>query len=285
MARVETIHRRPDFTQVKEAISRRVTDTMLGYSQEQTGIIERRPIQHTIVDFLGARLTKEVEVQGTETLDTIRELLDEGKRVLYVPNHLAHMDAAAVDQSMDVTGNRDLADRLVFALGIRLERGTFSKPVVRSQNIIRTWPHTETPQTPQDEALQRLLSKSMPEDITSALDGGWTPVIFAQGTRAQEDQVMLPARNAVIKILDDSNVDYVVPVVLKGTQNILPKGGRPQRGAYGVTYCEPIDYHALQEVHRDKKHKLYREAMMDAIMVPIAREHPPEQRGPYASKV
>lgn len=285
MANIEALANRLDLSQAKEVIRGRVRDTVLGYSQNETGIIKKRVVQHTIVDLAGKLLTEEVNVQGEENLTQVRGLLEEGKRVLYMPNHLAHMDAAAVDQSMDATGNRDLASRLVFALGIRLERGKYSLPVVRSQNIIRTWPHTEKPATPEDEALQRLLSKSMPEDITTALDQGLTPVIFAQGTRANEDQVMLPARRAVVEILDDSHVDYVVPVVLRGTQNILPRGRRPQRGSYGVTYLEPIDYHALQKQHQDKSFKPYREAIMDAIMVPIAREHPPEQRGPYASKV
>lgn len=268
--------------EIFSSVTSSVKDSLRRPIETRTGMIPRNERLHRVSDAIGHVLTRELTVNGIEQIQRVKELSEEGKRIVFATRHEAHLDAVALDQSLEQAGYQDLADKIFHMFGIRLEKGVFSSWFSESQNRIRLWPPYDAPQNDEEKELRRTLGKTAPVAMREALDQNYLVNIFPEGTRAKEHRKMMCPLSSVTTLFEQTGVEIVVPVAINGTQNILPRGGMPRRGSYSVTFCEPIDFPSLLATHQDKQFKSLRQAVIDDIMRPIADVLPEEYRGYFA---
>ncbi|MBM3947202.1 MAG: 1-acyl-sn-glycerol-3-phosphate acyltransferase [SAR202 cluster bacterium] len=110
---------------------------------------------------------------------------------------------------------------------------------------------------PDRAALQRALEY---------LNQGWPLIVFPEGTRSDTGE--LREAELGIALLAYRTGAPVVPVCLHGTRHALPRGGKPRRFPFTVTYGEPLRF-SLPEGQRARREEY--SAAAAEIMAAIAR--------------
>ena len=164
-----------------------------------------------------------IEVQGSEHLRDHRN-------TMIVANHVSHLDAPVLLQALGID-YRAVAKKEVFqfpVLGSVLRRAGFID-VDRADRAQAT----------------RAIARAV-----AALQGGACFLIFPEGTRSRTGELGPFKKGGFVVAMDAAS--RIVPVVLRGTRELMPRGGfRIRPGTVTVRVLDPIPASSYSYDDRD----------------------------------
>lgn len=171
--------------------------------------------------------------------------------VLFVTNHLHHLDAPVVGSSLP---------RMGYVLAAEKYQGHIFGPILRIGGAIFI---------NRGEADRRALRQAL-----NALEDGYSLAVAVEGTRSRSGE-LAEGKSGAAYLANRSGAP-VVPVVVWGTEKIIPAWARLRRADVFVRFGEPF---YLPE-GRARSAEL--DAYTEQIMLKLAALLPPEYRGRYA---
>ena len=150
--------------------------------------------------------------------------LDDGRSYLFMPNHTSNVDppvvVAALGRDVSMMGKESLFRIPVFGWAIRFVGFV---PISRED---------------------RASAIDSVDQATKLLQQGLDFVIFPEGTRSRDGKI-LPLKKGPFFMAQQGGVP-VVPVRVRGTEDVLPKGGSViHAGVVDVEVCLPIEVTSL----------------------------------------
>lgn len=225
----------------------------------------------------GIFITK-LTLEGSENFEDIRRLISEGKPVVIIANHKSNVDGPVIDAGFSREA-QDLAPRLVYLFGTRLEHRRLTRLLGKGVPTILVWPPTEPTKTEEEEKVKRDMLNNSLNTWKAVLRNGFIPVLFPEGGRSR-DEGMRRAFGQVAAYVKDT---HVVPVAIQRTEKILRIGQIiPNRGEVEVNVGRPVDVKAIEEsLSKDLTPKEAKQELVDTLMYAIARLLEPRYRGFY----
>lgn len=212
-------------------------------------------------------------VEGARNLERARE-----RRVILLANHLAFVDANALDVLLSQAGYGDVADRITVLVGPKV----FTKPLRRIASLC-----FGTIKIPQSQARAsgaavmpaREVARIAAGTISTAherLAKGDVLLIFVEGTRSRTGS-MQRALAGVARYLGAPDT-ALLPIGISGTERMVPIGIETlHRSRVVARVGRPVDAARLLERCGGK-----RSLVMDCVGFLIADLLPPAYRGAYA---
>tara|TARA_Y100001001_G_C7941105_1_gene285616 strand:- start:7 stop:657 length:651 start_codon:yes stop_codon:yes gene_type:complete len=150
--------------------------------------------------------------------------LDDGRNYLFMPNHTSNVDppvvVTALGRNVSMMGKESLFRIPVLGWMIRFVGFV---PISRED---------------------RASAIDSVDQATKLLQQGLDFVIFPEGTRSRDGKI-LPLKKGPFFMAQQGGVP-VVPVRIRGTQDVMPKGGRViHSGVVDVEVCAPIEVTSL----------------------------------------
>lgn len=233
-----------------------------------------------LMDFIEPVFISSVNLEGTKNLDTVRELLFEGKHIVIVANHQSHADGPAIHVGLSRNGFADLAKKCVYVSGIKMDQMPATKILGRRVPTISVWPPTIEPKNEDEERTKnKMLMQSM-RALRECFQNGKIVVLFPEGGRSRNKGM----RQAFSQVAAYMRGAYVVPFGIVGTDKILGVGKLlPRRGDVSEIVGEPIDtdsYEKTLSLSADRQ----RQQVVDHVMEAVAALLPESYRGYYAKQ-
>ncbi|HVN83610.1 MAG TPA: lysophospholipid acyltransferase family protein [Candidatus Binatia bacterium] len=177
-----------------------------------------------------------------------------GGPYIYAPNHQSHFDIAALLGYLP--GNNRFAAK----------KEMFDEPILGA--VLRTMGMIPIDRDNPLEAIDRL---------NRLKDEHYSTIIFPEGTRSRDGN-LLPFKKGPFVAAIHLGLP-IVPVVCKGTQQIMPKGGYLSivPGEAEVVVLEPILTAGMTYDDRDRLRELVRERIAEELKRPFAHRLRPAQ--------
>ncbi len=175
------------------------------------------------------------------------ELLAEGGPYVFTPNHQAHIDIAALLGYLP--GNNRFASK----------KELFDEPVLGA--VMRTLGMLPVDR---DDAMKSI------DVLNRAVEQGDSIIIFPEGTRSRDGQVLPFRKGAFVAAIEMGRP--VVPIVVKGTHRVMPKGGylSIHPGRVEIVVKPPIDTRGLGYQDRERLRDAVREIIAEEFARPMA---------------
>lgn len=244
------------------------------------GIERRHELPIWVADKATSFFAREIAVGGLENLERVRRLSEENVPIIFMPNHLSNADAFAIDGSLKRAGFKDIADKLVFMLGMRLERNLMGKILFnKAFNIIIVWPPSLAPRNEKERRKKERINDLAKTSAQEALKHSLHLVIFPEATRSRNGQLMQGRPGVFAHI---SRETMIVPVGISGTEIILPPGKIiPKPAPVNVAIGDPINLGFLFNEFEESLDSIQRRKATGIIMGKIAELLPQQYQGVY----
>lgn len=263
--------------------------------QLERPLISRNPLMTSIVSGLIDFFVKKIDFSGKENADEVRRSLARGKSVIFIANHLSHSDHAVLVKALKINGFADIAERLIFVAGMLFKNEFIAKYLSDAYARIIISTPSSLPVSEEENRKAQLVNLRGFREANRLLNQGNILVIYAEGTRSRKGALQ-KAIAAVALYFENENVEYVVPIAIQGTAEILPVGKTvPQFGNARINFGKPIRPAALIKealkglaeneksgYRRDKKIRdgVYQKEV-DWVMRKIAGFLPEDRKGYY----
>ena len=240
--------------------------------------------------------SRKLTVSGIENLQKARESLNNGKSVILLANHSSHADHTILARSLRQNGFPDLAERIIFISGMKVKNEFLGRIFNDTYSRILVSTPSSEPQTDEENRNSQLINLKGLLGITRLLNQGNLLVFYAEGTRSR-DKKLQKAISSVARYFENPNIQYLIPVGMQRTADLLPIGSMiPRFTNPKVAFGEPISPNELfNKIHKNLPHDLkncekqdieartkINEKTMDYLMKKIALLLPPELRGYYS---
>jgi 1-acyl-sn-glycerol-3-phosphate acyltransferase len=245
----------------------------------------KNPVLAKIAEGLSIWGAPDIRVSGKENIeDAIK--ISKGKNMAFVMRHISHFDTPAVERALRKLGFGEIVDKLIFLQGTKLDKTPIASNFLWSFNRIKVWP----PGVPADSEKEKIERWKMTEESLNstkkALEKGYSIGIYCEGGRSY-DGTLKPAEPAAIHYLTLQPDTIAIPVTIRRTNGVLPRGSWLifPAAPVDVNFGEPINITSLMEEykHVPRHHERYRK-IGDYIMRKIAQKLPEKFRGVYANK-
>jgi 1-acyl-sn-glycerol-3-phosphate acyltransferase len=175
------------------------------------------------------------------------ELVAEGGPYVFTPNHQAHIDIAALLGYLP--GNNRFASK----------KELFDEPVLGT--VMRTLGMLPVDR---DDPMKSI------DVLNRAVDKGDSVIIFPEGTRSRDGQLLPFKKGAFVAAIEMGRP--IVPVAIKGTHRVMPKGGylSIHPGNVEIVVKPPISTHGLRYEDRERLRDAVREIIAEEVARPIA---------------
>jgi 1-acyl-sn-glycerol-3-phosphate acyltransferase len=175
------------------------------------------------------------------------DLVEEGGPYVFTPNHQAHIDIAA------------LLGYLPGANRFASKRELFDEPILGA--VMRTL--GMLPVDREDPM------KSI-EVLNQAVREGHSVIVFPEGTRSRDGKLLPFKKGAFVAAIEMGRP--IVPVIVKGTQRVMPKGGylSVYPGDVEIVVKPPIPTAGLGYADRERLCDAVREIIAEEFARPIA---------------
>jgi 1-acyl-sn-glycerol-3-phosphate acyltransferase len=180
---------------------------------------------------------------------TIRggELAAQGGPYIFTPNHQAHIDIAALLGYLP--GNNRFASK----------KELFDEPVLGA--VMRTLGMLPVDR---DDPMKSI------DVLNRAVAEGHSIIIFPEGTRSRDGSLLRFKKGAFVAAIE---MGYpIVPVIVKGTRSVMPKGGYLSiyPGEVEIVVKPPIATRGLDYQDRERLRDAVREIIAEEFSRPIA---------------
>ncbi|MGH7898826.1 MAG: lysophospholipid acyltransferase family protein [Candidatus Binatia bacterium] len=177
------------------------------------------------------------------------ELVAEGGPYVYTPNHQAHIDIAALLGYLP--GNNRFAAK----------KELFDEPVLGA--VMRTLGMLPVDR---DDPMRSI------DVLNRAAREGHSIIIFPEGTRSRDGNLLPFKKGAFVAAIEMGHP--VVPVILKGTRSVMPKGGHLSiyPGETEIIVKPPISTHGLGYTDRDRLRDVVRDIVAEEFAKPPSKE-------------
>ncbi len=180
---------------------------------------------------------------------TIRgaELIENGGPYIFTPNHQSHFDIAALLGYLP--GNNRFASK----------QELFDEPVLGA--VMRTLGMLPVDRDDPMKSID-VLNRALREQRSSV-------IIFPEGTRSRDGGIMEFKKGAFVAAIEMGFP--IVPVILKGTRSIMPKGGylSINPGAVEIVVKPPIPTQGLDYEDRDRLRGAVHQMVVDEFARPM----------------
>jgi 1-acyl-sn-glycerol-3-phosphate acyltransferase len=175
------------------------------------------------------------------------ELVESGGPYVFTPNHQAHIDIAALLGFLP--GPNRFASK----------KELFDEPVLGA--VMRTLGMLPVDR---DDPMKSI------EVLNRAVEQGHSIIIFPEGTRSRDGRLLPFKKGAFVAAIEMGHP--IVPVVLKGTRRIMPKGGylSIHPGEAEIVVKAPISTRGLGYDDRERLRDAVREIIAEEFSRPIA---------------
>ncbi len=250
------------------------------FNQDST--VNKSSLKNSIAERLTRHFVPEIEVSGSRHLHEVEERLAGMRPVIMIANHLSHADAPVLASALKRKGFDEIADKLVFMLGIRMKSTPVLNKILDSYSYIPVWPPTIIPKNKKENAESLGMAKKAIIAARENLKNGKVLVIFPEGSRSRNGQLSTVKRVMAHYMLemDDS---FVVPVGISGSEKVLPIGNViPKKGSVKVSFGNPVDINYLNRTLEGFSKKEKHQLSVDYLMRQVADLLPDEYKGFYA---
>ncbi len=225
----------------------------------------------------------EITFTGQENLDKVKEALLDGKKIIFVSNHMSHADGPVIYAGLSWNGYSDLAEKIVFVAGIRMDKLPATQFLQRRAKTIQVWPPTEEAVTDDDKFKKADLNWKAIRTAKRILEAGLILDMFPQSTRSETGGAMEKAYGEVAGYFTLFPDTLVLPIAILGTDRILPRGRIiPRRGKAGLSVGNLIAVKTLEEsLPKGTAHAERRQALIDSVMMKVAGLLPDRYKGYY----
>jgi 1-acyl-sn-glycerol-3-phosphate acyltransferase len=175
------------------------------------------------------------------------ELADRGGPYVFTPNHQAHIDIAALLGYLP--GNNRFAAK----------KELFDQPVLGA--VMRTLGMLPVDR---DDPMKSI------DVLNAAVAEGHSVIIFPEGTRSRDGSLLPFKKGAFVAAIE---MGYpIVPVIVKGTRSVMPKGGYLSiyPGDVEIVVKPPIATRGLDYQDRERLRDSVREIIAEEFSRPIA---------------
>jgi len=247
------------------------------------GLVERDILKHLVaVQLTRDCIEDELSVNGAENLQIFRELNASGKPCAVVSNHLSHSDAPTMDYTLRREGYSDLADKLVFILGIRLINDELNRERINSYSHITVWPPKEIPTNNDEVRESRAMNVRAARASIDIMGKGGILVLFPEGGRSDDGQLQLVDPKTIALFLLRLTGMQVLRWGMWGTEDVWPKGVQQfKKGKVSVNIGKPDSVDSLKDEFNGLSRAGMNEAITERIMVGLAILLPERYRGCY----
>jgi len=194
-----------------------------------------------------------VEINGTENLDTARELLEQGKFIADAYEHLGVADPITGIHGLYRSGHGDLAEACVYVMKITYVSGRVKDLVPRVLRVVPVVPPS-LPDYPKAEAINAQAKR-----VVQSMTSGVVAVSPIPGRKIP--QKLDEAHWGAADFWHPRGEAFVIPTAISGTNKQFPRGvlkipyGLPYYLSAGrylhkarITFGEPIPVEKIDEV-------------------------------------
>ncbi len=248
------------------------------------GVLVKRNLQKHLVAEQRTRecIEDELSVNGAENLQIFREIIASGKPGAIVSNHLSNSDAPTIDCTLKIMGFSDLAEKLVFILGIRLINDEDTREQINAYSYIPVWPPTEIPVGKEEERESRAMNVRAARSAIDVMRKGSILVLFPEGGRSYDQQLKLVDPRTIALFLLRLQGTHVLRWGMSGTENVWPVGKqKPGKGKVSVNIGKPDSVDRLKDEFSGLSRDERNEAITKRIMGSLAILLPERNRGYY----
>ncbi|MCI0413956.1 1-acyl-sn-glycerol-3-phosphate acyltransferase [bacterium] len=208
------------------------------------------------------------KIEPIDRLHRVNQLRKSGEALTFICNHLTYADSHVIEALFIRFGFRDLARHIIHIAGQKTFEWT-RRIFTRSMNTIRVY----QPKARVDKEVKRKMNLRALKWAAHQQRRGYCVLVFPEGTRTRSHKRFnRTAANPKTTIYFHNS--YVVPLVLMGSENIMPVGRVLQNPAtVRLRIGEPIDHRQLEESMKKEnpglsEHEL-RQQLMDFYMKQI----------------
>ncbi len=251
--------------------------------QTPHGLVERNLQKH----LLAVQLTKEciedeLSVDGAKNLEIFRELNASGKLCAIVSNHLSNSDAPTMDYTLRREGYSDLADKLVFILGIRLIDDEVNRERINSYSYITVWPPKVIPANNYEAREARAMNVHAAKSSIDIMRKGYILGLFPEAERSDEGQLKPVDPRTIALFLLRLADTHVMPWSQWGTEDVWPISEQQfRKGKVSVSIGEPFSIDSLRDEFSNLSPVEMNEAITERIMRTVAMPLPERYKGYY----
>lgn len=211
------------------------------------------PPVRLVLEGLFDLLSKKFEVSGGENLKAVAETLENGKSVLFTPDHRSHADhVAGVKALKDNLPPEARKYPIYIVAGMKFDK----EPISGLFNHGYSHPVVCTLEDGASEEQlwkARVINKRAGKIIEELLAQPSIFVVYLEGSRSRTGVLQKPALHSSWWLLN-SHFGLIMPAVIRGTENMLPPGRQiPSRANIAVEFCEGIDAKDFRSERRTVK--------------------------------
>jgi len=230
------------------AVNRQIFRAMLFAVSGATVALARAGVPKSIVwSFAKLQARNVCRMLGVRVTIHGRELVEEGGPYIFTPNHQAHIDIAALIGHLP--GQNRFASK----------KELFDEPMLGS--VMRTLGMLPVDR---DDPMKSI------DVLNRAVAQGHSIVIFPEGTRSHDGNLLPFKKGAFVAAIEMGRP--VVPVIVKGSQRVMPKGGylsiRP--GDIEIVVKPPISTSGLDYEDRDRLREAVHAIIAEEFSRPMA---------------
>lgn len=239
-------------------------------------------LQKALVTTITRVFAYEIRANGTQNLQEADRLIQQGKKLVMISNHLSNADYPVIMQSIKSNGFPQIAEKAIPLQGIKLERHPVTKFLARANNAIHTWPKTVPTKNDKERKMQWSINKKALTYAKEALSKGHPLLIFLEGTRSRNGKLQEGLREGAhyLNLFPDT---FILPIGVFGTEKILPPGiPIPRPNLANVSYGKLFSASETIDLFPNLPIQEMRRKVIDHAMRRVAALLPPQYRGVYA---
>lgn len=242
-------------------------------------INRRRPFTKAVADTLTHVFVPDIRLDGQENLEIVRMLSKQGKIIIFTPNHESNADAPSVLHSLSRNGFGDIAENIVFMLGVKLKKNPLTRLFINGFNYIPVWPPSLKPKNAKEKQEKWEIQREAITSTKEVIKQGNHLVVFPEGGRSRTG-ILGRGNPGILNYIPYDSI--IVPVTIIGTKEVLSPGEViPKRFPVSVIFGQPVPLSELIDKNLSAESDR-RRCAVDNIMKRIAVNVPVERRGVYS---
>lgn len=232
------------------------------------GVVSQNPLTHMSLEGLLRITAPEMNLLGKSACNAqkVRNLIQDGAAIIEMSNHLSHADGMTNDQMLRRNGFTDLAEKLVYPRGIRLEKFKAVELLTHSLPIFRVWPPNIKPEGRNERKEFLEINREAKKSAEALLSKGYNLTLFPEAQRSPNGKLQEFYPSIAEYLFMTSVPTYVWPKAHWGQESILPyKKASIKPHIVCANYGEPVLIDDYLKKYGNLSHNQRNTAIMNEI--------------------